>query len=343
MEILYIPQNGTSNKRDFFVDTKTTGSICLLLQSSLPLLFSMPDKCSVLLRGGTNASPFAPHIDYFKLLVQPMFEKLFGLKMKIVVNERGFNPRGGGEVQVITKPVTSRILMVEPINSIKSAIKNEEKEKGKGKRVLPGIDMCKRGNLVSISGIVVIGGDDLEMSIGDEIRNGILAQLSTNAEFKRLIDENGNNCDGRNDNDVINIQVSRERSHSCGASCVVVAQTDEGCMIGGSGLRTPNSHGRKKRKKVMNIDYKQVGMNAGKELLTDWEYGNNVCTDRHFQDQLIVFMALAQGKSKFKSCSLQLHTETAIHFAQILTGAKFNVKRENDGILIECQGIGLTM
>ena len=90
-----------------------------------------------------------------------------------------------------------------------------------------------------------------------------------------------------------------------------------------------------------DIDHSLVGKDAAKELLTDWNYGINACTDRHFQDQLIIFMALSKGNSKFKTCELELHTETAIHFAELLTGAKFKITKESDGVLIECQGIGL--
>lgn len=44
------------------------------------------------------------------------------------------------------------------------------------------------------------------------------------------------------------------------------------------------------------------------------------------QDQMIIFMALADGESKLLCGPLTLHTETAIHVAEKLTGAKFKVK-----------------
>ena len=76
MEILYIPENHRSNERDFMADTETAGSVCLLLQSSLPLLYAMPNPCNIVLKGGTNAS-FAPQIDYFSLLVSIIATSLF--------------------------------------------------------------------------------------------------------------------------------------------------------------------------------------------------------------------------------------------------------------------------
>ena len=43
------------------------------------------------------------------------------------------------------------------------------------------------------------------------------------------------------------------------------------------------------------------------------------------QDQMIIFMALADGESRLLCGPLTLHTETAIHIAEKMTGAKFKV------------------
>jgi RNA 3'-terminal phosphate cyclase (ATP) len=61
------------------------------------------------------------------------------------------------------------------------------------------------------------------------------------------------------------------------------------------------------------------------------------------QDQLIVFMALVQGKSRIRTGPLTLHTQTAIHFTELLTGVKFNViqSANKNNFIIECEGIGL--
>jgi len=58
-------------------------------------------------------------------------------------------------------------------------------------------------------------------------------------------------------------------------------------------------------------------------LSQDWKSGG--CVDEYMQDQLIVYMALAHGTSQIVTGPLSLHTQTAIHFAQLLTGAKFTV------------------
>ncbi|XP_076326575.1 RNA 3'-terminal phosphate cyclase-like [Tachypleus tridentatus] len=85
----------------------------------------------------------------------------------------------------------------------------------------------------------------------------------------------------------------------------------------------------------------KVGEAAAKELLDDITSGG--CVDHHLQDQLIIFMALAKGKSRIKTGPVTLHTETAIHVVQLLTEAKFNVVKDEDhkSCIIECQGVGL--
>lgn len=60
------------------------------------------------------------------------------------------------------------------------------------------------------------------------------------------------------------------------------------------------------------------------------------------QDQLIVFMALASGRSRVRTIKpLTLHTTTAIHIAQLMTQAKFDVTEEESTCIIQCDGIGL--
>jgi len=67
------------------------------------------------------------------------------------------------------------------------------------------------------------------------------------------------------------------------------------------------------------------------------------------QDQLIIFMALAKGTSAIKTGPLEMHTKTSIHYAELLTGAKFTIEQtpadqrvseHEDSYIITCQGIG---
>lgn len=79
----------------------------------------------------------------------------------------------------------------------------------------------------------------------------------------------------------------------------------------------------------------------------------------HLQDQMIIFLALAKGRSTVATGPLTLHTRsvsrtlsgftaktnfvvrTAIWVAEQLTDAKFEVHEEIDSrVLIQCDGIG---
>lgn len=65
------------------------------------------------------------------------------------------------------------------------------------------------------------------------------------------------------------------------------------------------------------------------------------CVDEHMQDQLIIYMALAEGRSCIRTQELTLHTQTAIFIAEDLTDARFYVKADSLGtFLITCDGIG---
>jgi RNA 3'-terminal phosphate cyclase (ATP) len=59
------------------------------------------------------------------------------------------------------------------------------------------------------------------------------------------------------------------------------------------------------------------------------------------QDQIIIFMALAEGQSIVRTGPLTLHTKTAIWVAEHLTDAKFEINEDPSGaVAITCQGIG---
>ncbi|XP_063227109.1 RNA 3'-terminal phosphate cyclase [Bacillus rossius redtenbacheri] len=113
-----------------------------------------------------------------------------------------------------------------------------------------------------------------------------------------------------------------------GSGINVVAQTDKGCLLGGSAL------GKRELKA------EEVGQKAAEELLESVRTG--ACVDNYAQDQVILLMAIAGGKSRVKCGPVTLHTQTAIHIAELLTQAKFNiVKLGPDSNIIECDGISL--
>jgi len=122
---------------------------------------------------------------------------------------------------------------------------------------------------------------------------------------------------------------SREKAFGDGIGILITATSSTGCILAGSALDN----------KGMSLA--EIGTNAANELIQNLSHGG--CVDEYLADQLIIFMALASGKSRLKTGPLSLHTTTSIHFSHLMTGAKFNVqeiKGEPQSFLIECDGIG---
>ncbi len=104
----------------FVGDTKTAGSICLLLQNVLPCLIFSSGPCELDLRGGTNGAN-APQIDYFQEVFSPIASDL-GIKTESKILKRGYYPRGGGEVYIKTQPIegTLNSINLTDFGSLKS-------------------------------------------------------------------------------------------------------------------------------------------------------------------------------------------------------------------------------
>ena len=123
---LVAPLQHCTKRTHWEVDVGTAGAIPLVLQAAMPWLsqksrlhhlgvkppcLSAEGKpwCSVLaLRGGTDV-PFAPTIDYLRYVLWPVISESWvrystgcEVDMKFEVLKRGFYPKGGGKVRVLT-------------------------------------------------------------------------------------------------------------------------------------------------------------------------------------------------------------------------------------------------
>ncbi|XP_074640678.1 RNA 3'-terminal phosphate cyclase-like [Tubulanus polymorphus] len=94
----------------YLADTQTAGSICLLMQISLPVMLFADQEVEIVYRGGTDAD-YAPSIDHFTMIFQSV-AKHFGIEFDCKVRTRGYYPRGGGEVVLRTRPIR----FLKPVN-----------------------------------------------------------------------------------------------------------------------------------------------------------------------------------------------------------------------------------
>ncbi|XP_065207008.1 RNA 3'-terminal phosphate cyclase [Planococcus citri] len=127
--------------------------------------------------------------------------------------------------------------------------------------------------------------------------------------------------------DIKAVKESPQEAFGNGSGIVLFAETDTGCIVGSSAL---GSRG---------LSPNQVGLKAANELADTLQQES--CVDSHAQDQIIILMALANGKSVVKCGPITEHTKTAIYIAETLTKAKFTINETGTNMnVLECDGIG---
>jgi RNA 3'-terminal phosphate cyclase (ATP) len=259
----------------------TAGSTTLLLQVSLPcLLFSSLSIPSTLtLHGGTNAIQ-APQIDYTQYVFFPFLRRYFGLDLLLDIRRRGYYPKGGGIVFCSVSPTAGP---------------------------LPAVTLTHRGAVTSIEGHAYVGNLPARMATA----------MSEAAKAKLVA---AGVCP-----DVIDITILREtgdRVVGYGSGIVLWAKTEGGCILGGSAI------GKK------GLDAAGVGEAASTELLRNLDHGG--CVDEYLQvrvtsgiplipshvlfplqDQIVLFLALAEGESVIKTGPLTLHTRLTINVMSV--------------------------
>jgi RNA 3'-terminal phosphate cyclase (ATP) len=62
-------------RSEYSVDIGTAGSICLLIQTSLPVLTFAPHRIITMLKGGTNVD-FSPQVEYVQHILGPHLKRL---------------------------------------------------------------------------------------------------------------------------------------------------------------------------------------------------------------------------------------------------------------------------
>ncbi len=88
------------------IDIGTAGSITLLMQCLLPALVCAKEETILEIQGGTDVQ-WSPTIDYFKNVFLPALGK-FGAQAELLCRQRGYYPRGAGQVTLKVKPVSLR-------------------------------------------------------------------------------------------------------------------------------------------------------------------------------------------------------------------------------------------
>lgn len=315
-------------KREYVGDTQTAGSVCLLMQTVLPFaLFrgtvankpkdggNDDDEDDELLRfvlkGGTDAD-FAPPLDYYRYVFLPIlrnYSYMGGQKIDtkhgfeewkhaidLSLIRRGFYPRGGGEVRVAIHRLSSKVFPLPPIR------------------------LTERGTVVRIT-IRAIAAGNSPPSMAQTLSVTVQKLIASNPRYKTVpitIDISGDSeplfSNDKTATDHSNRRKKRRGSPSSGCGVLITAETDKGCLLGGSSIGSPK------------IPLDETAKMAVKEIVESMDGGG--CVDDYLQDQLILYMALADGISEIVTNSLTLHAQTAIWLAsKMLPSARFEVTK----------------
>ncbi len=100
MEVTFCP--GKIKGGSYTIDTKTAGSITLILQTLTPVGIFSESGLNLIIKGGT-AVPFSPTIEYFQNIFCDYLNKM-GISVFAETRRHGFYPAGGGEVIVKIAP-----------------------------------------------------------------------------------------------------------------------------------------------------------------------------------------------------------------------------------------------
>ena len=160
-------------------------------------------------------------------------------------------------------------------------------------KILP-MDLIHLGELVSIKGICF--SQNLSERIGREIVGSCKKTLEPIADAE--------------------IEIQNTRGDSRGAGICLVAEYENGRL--GSNALTTREYSADK-----------TGADAANDLIQEMKSGATV--DVHTADQLLPYMAMAEGKSAFKVSNISRHLLSQMDTLESFLDVRFGVERRDDG------------
>jgi len=165
-------------------------------------------------------------------------------------------------------------------------------------------NLIDQGDVLEIKGISIAGSlpEDIAVRQADSAKN-----ILTNKGMKN-----------------ISIETASMNTYSQGTSITLWAEC-QNVIVGSDNI------GRR------GVRAEDVGREAAQELINSIQ--SNTALDKHMADQIIPFLALAEGKSVIKVEEITQHCITNIYVCEQLLKCKFKVDKLNKRI--EVEGIGL--
>jgi len=318
-KVMYRPKEIKSG--NFKGDCQTAGSIALMIQMILPPLLLGKDTSVVSLRGGTAVSK-SPSVRYFERILFPLLER-FGIHASINIVGEGFYPWGGGEAE----------LKVEAL---------------KGKPLTP-INISKPGKIKNVY-VQVITKEDHQEALGNDYLKEIRKEVKKIMKTKYTEAEI----------DSINIELDYHYSESL-MKAGLSAKVKEYKKNKAKNYHPKNTGPKKIVYGVLLFAYGEdiyydCSCVCNDDIQEDEGYIEKVldnfkkyfdgggCMDEHLQDQLLVFMLLANGKSSIQ-CNKDItdHTKSCFYiFKEFFPKFehKLTIEKDSETATIEIQGLG---
>ncbi|MEM5878420.1 MAG: RNA 3'-terminal phosphate cyclase [Candidatus Aenigmatarchaeota archaeon] len=257
--------------KDRKIDIGTAGSVSLLVQSVLPLMFFSNKENILTIKGGTDVS-WSPSINYLKYVFLPMLRKM-GAIAELEILNHGFYPKGGGEVKLRATPVKQ----IKPISAI------------------------ERGGLIGIH---------LESVVGKYPKEYAERQAkSALGVFEYELPK-----------EKISVSLKAANTEDFGSSMLLYALFENSII----GVDAISERGFEPEKFGLRIAEDFVSM-----LKKDF------AADKFLADQLLLYMALAKGKSQIKVEQITEHCLTNIHVIEKFLPVNFEIDKVNKIISVE--------
>jgi len=172
-------------------------------------------------------------------------------------------------------------------------------------KLLNYINLVNPGKILSIKGISIAGGLPESVALRQ-------AESAKNVLSKFV--------------DSIQIESASVNTYSQGTSITLWAETENSILAS-------DNIGKK------GVTAEDIGSEAARELMKSIE--SKAALDKYMSDQIIPFMALANGKSSITMEELTQHCISNIYVSEKILGCKFSIDRVNKRI--EVEGIGFTL
>ena len=114
-DITFVP-GGIKGGR-YHIDTKTAGSVTLILQTLVPIGLHSYSPLEFIVKGGT-AVPYSPTTGYFLYVLSPVLQ-MMGSVVELEVKAHGFYPQGGGHVSARIAPSRLNPLVMKDRGALK--------------------------------------------------------------------------------------------------------------------------------------------------------------------------------------------------------------------------------